>query len=55
LMFVNHGLSACSVLRMCIIGCGEGFSSHVDMPVSTPSIITHGHGLSSLISFIGIV
>jgi hypothetical protein len=54
LMLANHGLSACSVLRMCVIGCGEGFSSHVDMPVSTPSITIHGHGLSLLMSFIGI-
>jgi hypothetical protein len=42
LMFANHGLSVCSVLRMCVIRCEEGFSSHVEMPVSTPLIMTHG-------------
>jgi hypothetical protein len=29
-------------------------SSHVEMPVSTPSITTRGHGLSSFMSLIGI-
>jgi hypothetical protein len=52
-MFTNHGLLAYSVLRMCVIGCREGFSSQVEIPVSTPSIMIHGQGLSSLISFIG--
>jgi hypothetical protein len=53
LMFANHGLLAYSVLRMCIIRCGEGFLSQVEIPVSTPSITIHGQGLSSFISFIG--
>jgi hypothetical protein len=53
LMFSNHGLSAYNVLRMCVIGCGAGLSSHVDIPVSTPSITIRGHGLSLFMSFIG--
>jgi hypothetical protein len=53
-MFANHGLSACSVLRICIIGCGKRFLSQVEIPVSTPSIMTHGQGLSLLIALIWI-
>jgi hypothetical protein len=51
-MFVNHGLSACSVLRICVIGCGEGFLFQVEIFVSTPLIVTHGHGLCSLMALI---
>jgi hypothetical protein len=54
LMFLNHGLLAYSVLRMCVIGCGAGLSSHVEIPVSTPSITICGQGLSSFMSFIGL-
>jgi hypothetical protein len=42
LIFANHGLSAYSVSRMCVIECGEGFSSQVEIPVSTPSIMIRG-------------
>jgi hypothetical protein len=52
LMSANHGLSVYSVLRMCGIGCGEGSSSQVEIPMSTPSITIRGQGLSSLMSLI---
>jgi hypothetical protein len=50
LMFVNHGLSVCSVFRMWVIRCGEGLSSHVEIPMSTLSITICGQGLSSLMA-----
>jgi hypothetical protein len=54
LTFSNHGLLAYSVLRMCVIGCGAGLSSHVEILVFTLSIMIRGHGLSSFMSFIGV-
>jgi hypothetical protein len=35
---------------MCSVECGDEVSSHGNMPVSTPSITTHGQGLSLLIA-----
>ena len=52
LMLSNHGLSARRVPKICSIEKGEGMSSQVEIPVSTPSMTMRGHGLSSLMDLI---